>query len=409
MIVFVRPIIHRTICFCLFYGCFPSESGYQHCILKGMYKAMNELFNRTCLTGETEEHSLPTLLENSKKNRIKSVASRYGVKLSDKNTKQQMTQAASPVIEVNFGIKLKQYAKDELALLLDCFRHSEVSEETAAAIASSAPFEDGGVYLIAKKDKYYPVIPIELAGKIMSRCVSHYFGGEESELSRTAKACARIYGTFTASHLAGVVNAAYGANVTGQEAEQYLSGAQTEEFTYADGLAAYTLGSPAAVSELAENLDYDLPSRKEIEAYAFYGLDTSDYYYRQIVNLVYNNAGNSFDKANELMRFIANWCVTDGQMPSLLQAIEQAQLTITQQQFNFILDMVGELAAKTRRQSLKGHRYNEVEGTAPIVMPQIQVVAAKPEPVKIAPKIGRNDPCPCGSGKKYKKCCGRNQ
>ena len=22
------------------------------------------------------------------------------------------------------------------------------------------------------------------------------------------------------------------------------------------------------------------------------------------------------------------------------------------------------------------------------------------------PKIGRNDPCPCGSGKKYKKCCG---
>lgn len=23
-----------------------------------------------------------------------------------------------------------------------------------------------------------------------------------------------------------------------------------------------------------------------------------------------------------------------------------------------------------------------------------------------APKAGRNDPCPCGSGKKYKKCCG---
>ena len=25
-----------------------------------------------------------------------------------------------------------------------------------------------------------------------------------------------------------------------------------------------------------------------------------------------------------------------------------------------------------------------------------------------APKVGRNDPCPCGSGKKYKKCCGRD-
>ena len=30
-------------------------------------------------------------------------------------------------------------------------------------------------------------------------------------------------------------------------------------------------------------------------------------------------------------------------------------------------------------------------------------------PVKKAVKVGRNDPCPCGSGKKYKKCCGRNE
>ena len=35
--------------------------------------------------------------------------------------------------------------------------------------------------------------------------------------------------------------------------------------------------------------------------------------------------------------------------------------------------------------------------------------AKKPVVKKAAEKIGRNDPCPCGSGKKYKKCCGRNQ
>ena len=34
-------------------------------------------------------------------------------------------------------------------------------------------------------------------------------------------------------------------------------------------------------------------------------------------------------------------------------------------------------------------------------------VAVKHEPVKVAPKIGRNDPCPCGSGKKYKHCHGK--
>jgi preprotein translocase subunit SecA len=31
------------------------------------------------------------------------------------------------------------------------------------------------------------------------------------------------------------------------------------------------------------------------------------------------------------------------------------------------------------------------------------------QPVHVGPKVGRNDPCPCGSGKKYKKCCGKNQ
>ena len=29
----------------------------------------------------------------------------------------------------------------------------------------------------------------------------------------------------------------------------------------------------------------------------------------------------------------------------------------------------------------------------------------KPQPVRKEKKVGPNDPCPCGSGKKYKKCC----
>ena len=28
---------------------------------------------------------------------------------------------------------------------------------------------------------------------------------------------------------------------------------------------------------------------------------------------------------------------------------------------------------------------------------------------KKAGEVGRNDPCPCGSGKKYKKCCGKDK
>ncbi|MFN4977863.1 MAG: preprotein translocase subunit SecA [Bacteroidota bacterium] len=34
---------------------------------------------------------------------------------------------------------------------------------------------------------------------------------------------------------------------------------------------------------------------------------------------------------------------------------------------------------------------------------------SKSEPVRVGPKVGRNDPCPCGSGKKFKACHGREQ
>ena len=35
------------------------------------------------------------------------------------------------------------------------------------------------------------------------------------------------------------------------------------------------------------------------------------------------------------------------------------------------------------------------------------VEATREQPRKVENKVGRNDPCPCGSGKKYKKCCGK--
>ena len=38
-----------------------------------------------------------------------------------------------------------------------------------------------------------------------------------------------------------------------------------------------------------------------------------------------------------------------------------------------------------------------------------ELMIEKMEPVRAKEKIGRNDPCPCGSGKKYKNCCGANK
>jgi hypothetical protein len=43
----------------------------------------------------------------------------------------------------------------------------------------------------------------------------------------------------------------------------------------------------------------------------------------------------------------------------------------------------------------------------PLPPPPVPANYVAPKPYVSEPKIGRNDPCPCGSGKKYKKCCGK--
>jgi preprotein translocase subunit SecA len=54
-----------------------------------------------------------------------------------------------------------------------------------------------------------------------------------------------------------------------------------------------------------------------------------------------------------------------------------------------------------------GSGYDDMAGEA-YHDPSSGDVVVKQEPVKVGPKIGRNDPCPCGSGKKFKQCHGRD-
>ena len=51
----------------------------------------------------------------------------------------------------------------------------------------------------------------------------------------------------------------------------------------------------------------------------------------------------------------------------------------------------------------------QLSQAAETFQPESEEDEAEPQtPYKAAENIGRNDPCPCGSGKKYKYCCGKD-
>lgn len=47
-----------------------------------------------------------------------------------------------------------------------------------------------------------------------------------------------------------------------------------------------------------------------------------------------------------------------------------------------------------------------IEPDKPEDVSDVERAMTAPEPVRVEPKVGRNERCPCGSGKKFKACCG---
>jgi preprotein translocase subunit SecA len=85
---------------------------------------------------------------------------------------------------------------------------------------------------------------------------------------------------------------------------------------------------------------------------------------------------------------------------------------LRRQGFHLIIDVVKEMewwACFGKEPSRKG---GYTASSAPLSSwpaPPVQAsssLAPQTPRRRTLPKVGRNDPCPCGSGKKYKKCCG---
>ncbi|MBN1928168.1 MAG: preprotein translocase subunit SecA [Chlorobiaceae bacterium] len=105
----------------------------------------------------------------------------------------------------------------------------------------------------------------------------------------------------------------------------------------------------------------------------------------------------------------------------LLREIEHETLSLAFKLFPISEEESGEIEARQRRQAVRQERlvaqHAEAESAyevaadagldATVSMPGDAIVVQ--QPARAEQKPGRNDPCPCGSGKKYKNCCGANE
>jgi curved DNA-binding protein CbpA len=89
--------------------------------------------------------------------------------------------------------------------------------------------------------------------------------------------------------------------------------------------------------------------------------------------------------------------IIESKKPSSLNEHDMKQLKIVMEIIKNVID------EKTLRKS----EFKDIlQGIEHIVDPKYELVQ-RMEPIRVGEKPGRNSPCPCGSGKKYKKCCAR--
>ncbi|MBS7334998.1 MAG: preprotein translocase subunit SecA [Eubacteriales bacterium] len=152
------------------------------------------------------------------------------------------------------------------------------------------------------------------------------------------------------------------------------------------------------LEEKALELTHELYARKEADV-ASAGVDMREVERVLLLKAVDTHWMDHIDAMDQLRQGIG------------LQALGQKDPVVAYRNMGF--DMFDEMVLGIREQTVRSLFHVSVRAVPQqreqLARPVEVSAGDKPKPKRTDKKPGRNDPCPCGSGLKYKNCCGRNQ
>lgn len=152
------------------------------------------------------------------------------------------------------------------------------------------------------------------------------------------------------------------------------------------------------LEEKALALTHELYARKETDV-ASAGVDMREVERVLLLKAVDTHWMDHIDAMDQLRQGIG------------LQALGQKDPVVAYRSMGF--DMFDEMVLGIREQTVRSLFHVSVRAVPQqreqLARPVEVSAGDKPKPKRTDKKPGRNDPCPCGSGLKYKNCCGRNQ
>ncbi len=179
---------------------------------------------------------------------------------------------------------------------------------------------------------------------------------------------------------------------------------------------------PALVQDMAAYLPEDTPTEEEIKQLS--GSEVANFFYDRLIayydkrrEAMGAEVLNALEHAVVLQVVDRNWMDHLDAMDQLRQGIGlraygqiDPLVAYKKEAFEMFESMIDDIRLEVTRMCMLAQIVERPKERENITSNHGGGKPAKKQPIRKTPeqKIGRNDPCPCGSGKKYKNCCGKN-
>ena len=173
------------------------------------------------------------------------------------------------------------------------------------------------------------------------------------------------------------------------------------------------------IEEFQGDRDFYIPTVEEILDYAKNGYPSQDPSYKKLASFLRDELQVEDEKLEELLYIVYKEFSMDGMLSDIMEEFKESGIVFeSEYQTEKFASIMTEVNNNTRMLDFRGYTPNEinrssVQNIAPVAPAMQSFVPMGNVPtnnmINMQPKkkVYPNDPCPCGSGKKYKKCCGR--
>ncbi len=330
-----------------------------------------------------------------------------------KKTKDELVELNSEaVLDVKrAGIIIKGVSMIELNCMLDVMSSDLYECDGIECNNLDMFFNFGFVQLYNYDDKILAVVPNELKPIIKNICTRDFIN-DKAKVELTLSyilAASNLYGIIEIDELVEIYNSQNNQSITKAELIECANNrSDIEELFYLHNDFIVSAGVekeviPYLLAEIKGKTRF-IPEKEELLCY-----EMSDYYedteYTDDLQAFFENELGDIELALEYTEKVVMMS-SSGIIPSdiIKMLINELDEEFDVSKSQVMMSMIVGVYNNTRMWQNKGYTPSELS------LVQYSKSGTTPRLVNTSttqPKIGRNEPCSCGSGKKYKKCCGR--